>query len=179
MEESETIQRNLKSLGGKKSIEEISKQFIEKMSQGNVNGAIKLLTNKMENDILPLNEETLKMLRQKHPEPKDAPQDVLLNDEVPSVHSIRFEEINGELIRKVALKTRGGAGPSGLDGDGWKRLLTSNSFEKESSDLCAALATLTRLLCTNVQASTSLEALMACRLIPLNKNPGLRPIGVW
>ena len=178
MEESETIQRNLKSLGGKKSIEEISKQFIEKMSQGNVNGAIKLLTNKMENGILPLNEETLKMLRQKHPEPKDAPQDVLLNDEVPSVHSIRFEKINGELIRKVALKTRGGAGPSGLDGDGWKRLLTSNSFEKESSDLCAALATLTRLLCTNVQASTSLEALMACRLIPLNKNPGLRPIGV-
>ena len=75
-------------------------------------------------------------------------------------------------------KTRGGARPSGLNGDGWKKILTSNSFEKESSDLCAVLATLTRLLCTNVQAPTSLEALITCRLIPLNKNPDLRPIGV-
>ena len=88
------------------------------MSKGKINGAIKPLTNKMENGILPLNE---KMLKQKHPEPKDAPTDVLFNDKVPVVHSIRYEEINAELIRKVALKTRGGAGPSGLDGDGWKR----------------------------------------------------------
>ena len=132
----------------------------------------------MENGILPLNEKTLQMLKQKHPEPKDAPTDVLFDDEAPVVHSICYEETNAELIRKVALKTRGGAGPSGLDGDGWKRLLTSNSFEKESSDLCSAIATLARLLCTNVQTPTSLNALLACRLIPLNKNPGLRPVGV-
>ena len=42
-------------------------------------------------------------------------------------------KLNGELIKKVAMKTRGEAGSSGLDGDGWKRLLTSNSFEQESS----------------------------------------------
>ena len=144
------------------------------MSKGKINGAIKPLTNKMENGILPLNE---KMLKQKHPEPKDAPTDVLFNDKVPVVHSIRYEEINAELIRKVALKTRGGAGPSGLDGDGWKRLLT-NSFEKEFSDLCSVISTLARLLCTNVQNPTSLNGLLACRLFPLNKNPGLRTIGV-
>ena len=68
------------------------------------------------------------MLRQKHPEPKDAPKDVLLNDEVPPVHSIIFEKINGELIRKVALKTIGGQNlPDQMAMVG--KLLTSNSFE--------------------------------------------------
>ena len=79
--ESETIQQNLKSLNGKRTIGEISKQFIEKMSIGNISGAIQLLANKMENG-------TLQMLTQKHPEPKDAPADVLFNDEVPVIHSI-------------------------------------------------------------------------------------------
>ena len=72
MEENETIQRSLKFLGAERNLSKKSQQFIQKMSKGNVNGAIKLLTNKMDNGILPLNEETLKMLRQKHPEPKDA-----------------------------------------------------------------------------------------------------------
>ena len=81
MVESETIQQNLKSLNGKRAIGEISKQFIEKMSIGNISGAIQLLANKMENG-------TLQMLTQKHPEPKDAPADVLFNDEVPVIHSI-------------------------------------------------------------------------------------------
>ena len=58
MEESMTIQRNLKSVNGTKSIEEISKQVVDKMSKGNINGAIKLLTNKMDNGILPLNDKT-------------------------------------------------------------------------------------------------------------------------
>jgi len=82
------------------------------------------------------------------------------------------------MIRQSSLKTKGGAGPSGMDGDGWRRILSSNSFGVESSDLCTALAKLTRLLCTDVQQNDSLEPLLASRLIPLNKNPGLRPIGI-
>ena len=38
MKESMTIQRNLKSVNGIKSIEEVSKQFVDKMSKGNING---------------------------------------------------------------------------------------------------------------------------------------------
>ena len=95
MEESETIQRNLKSFGGKKSIEEISKQFIQKTSKGNVNSAIKLLTKKMDNGILPLNEETLKMLRQKHPEPKDASKDQKM-----SCSTTKFPQCTASDLRK-------------------------------------------------------------------------------
>ena len=48
------------------------------MSKGNVNGALKLLTENMSNGILPLNDKTLKMLKQKHPEANEPPQEVLL-----------------------------------------------------------------------------------------------------
>ena len=75
------------------------------------------------------------------------------------------------------MKTRGGSGPSGLDADGWKRILLSKSFGESSSDLCQTLAKVTKKLCTE-ELSTSLEGFLACRLIPRNKNPGLRPIGV-
>ena len=76
------------------------------------------------------------------------------------------------------MRTRGGSGPSGLDGDGWKRILTSNSFGSDSIDLCTAIAALGRKLCTENHSATSLEPLMACRLIPLDKNPRLRAIGI-
>jgi len=142
------------------------------------NGAIKLLSRNIQNGILPLNDETLELLKQKHPKEKNPCSDILLDDTPIRIHPIRFEEIDAEMIRQSSLKTKGGAGPSGMDGDGWRRILSSNSFGVESSDLCTALAKLTRLLCTDVQQNDSLEPLLASRLIPLNKNPGLRPIGI-
>ena len=45
-----------------------------------------------------------------------------------------------------------------------------------SDDLCNEIATMARKLCTDEVAY--LEPVMACRLIPLDKNPGLRPIGI-
>jgi len=177
LHEGETIQAQLNSTTNKRSIDEISRQFVGRMSKGNVNGAIKLLSNNMQDGILPLNEDTLRLLREKHPTEKTPSDDILLTDSPVQIHSVRFDEINGDLIRQSAIKTNGGAGPSGLDGDGWRRILVSNNFETESSDLCNALAMVTKNLCSDVQHN-SIESLMACRLIPLSKNPGLRPIGV-
>ena len=55
--------------------------------------------------------------------------------------------------------------------------MLSKNFGESSSDLCQTLAKVTKKLCTE-ELSASLEGFLACRLIPLNKNPGLRPIGV-
>ena len=179
LHEGETIQ-NLLSSSKKKSLSttDISKRFISKMSKGNINGAIKLLAQNMEKGILPLDDKTLKLLKQKHPDGTNSLDHVLLDDIPTKLHSVRFDEIDSEHIRLSALKTRGGAGPSGLDGDGWRRILTSNSFGNEPSELCSSIAKLTRSLCSIVQEDNSLEPLLASRLIPLNKNPGLRPIGI-
>eukprot|EP00794_Sanderia_malayensis_P000686 gene686-biopygen1111 len=91
---------------------------------------------------------------------------------------IKFEEISGESVRKAAIRTIGGSGPSGMDGDGWRRILTSNYFGDASENLCNAFASAIKKLCTVKVEQSSLKVLLACRLIPLDKNPGLRAIGV-
>ena len=78
----------------------------------------------------------------------------------------------------MAIKARGGAGPSGMDADGWKRILISNSFGESSTDLCKAFAEVIKKIFIEKDQLSSLETFLACRLIPLDKNPGLRPIGV-
>ena len=75
-------------------------------------------------------------------------------------------------------RTRGGSGPSGMDADGWGRILTSNSFGKSSTNICIALANVAKKSCVEADQTDSLEAFLASRLIPLDKNSGLRPIGV-
>ncbi|XP_066911371.1 uncharacterized protein [Clytia hemisphaerica] len=132
----------------------------------------------MQNGILPLDSKTLNLLREKHPPPKDPDPNLLFADQLTKVHHVRFESINAASIRTAAAKTKGGSGPSGLDAFGWRRILTSKSFGKSSDDLCTALADMCKKLCITDHDPNSLEAFLACRLIPLDKNPGLRPIGI-
>ena len=47
-------------------------------------------------------------------------------------------------------------------------------FNRATDDACEAVAG----MCTEFVDPTSLQALLSCRLIPLDKIPGVRPIGV-
>jgi hypothetical protein len=83
------------------------------------------------------------------------------------------------MIRDAALRTKGSGGPSGVDANGFKRILACKSFKHSSVALCDALATLARNLCTEYVDPSSIEALVASCLIPLDKGGGgVRPIGV-
>ena len=79
---------------------------------------------------------------------------------------------------KAAQRTKGGSGPSGLDADGWRKPLTSKVYGENGRDLRTALANVTKKICREDVHDHSLEAFLACRLVPLDKQPGLRPIGV-
>ena len=70
----------------------------------------------------------------------------------------------------------GASGPSGLDAAAWKRLCTS--FKTASTDLCEALASTARRICSSYVDPRGLSAFVACRLIALDKCPGVRPIGI-
>ena len=87
-----------------------------------------------------------------------------------------FEVIDGQLIRNTLLKMDGAAGPSGLDAAAWKRMCAS--FKTASADLCESLASTARRLCSECVDPSGISALVACRLIALDKYPGVRPIGV-
>ena len=87
-----------------------------------------------------------------------------------------FDGLTGEKIRKTILRCSGSAGPSGMDVAAWQRLCTA--FRGASTDLCNSIAAVGRKLCTEELGGESLSAYVACRLIALDKSPGVRPIGV-
>ena len=87
-----------------------------------------------------------------------------------------FDSIDALSKKQAALRANGAAGPSGADAQAWKRFATS--FGVASDDLCSALACVARKIATSNVDPNGLAAYTACRLIALNKNPGVRPIGV-
>ena len=66
-DEAKVIQSRLPKPSDKRDIETTSKLFKEKMGKGDVSGAIKVITNNMHGGILPLKNETIQLLREKHP----------------------------------------------------------------------------------------------------------------
>ena len=132
--EGEKIQERMKIVENGMNIVKISLKFKNMMSKVNVNGALKLLMENKSNGILPLSDKTLKMLKQKHPEGNEPPQEVLSQGPVRPVHRIVYEDMDESLILKAAMLTKGGSAPSGLDADGWRKILTSRSFTTASSD---------------------------------------------
>ena len=116
------------------------------------------------------------ILRDKHPPAQPINHDALLKDDTPAVHPVVFDSIDKGLVRSAALKTSGAAGPSGLDAYCWRHLCTC--FGRASSDLCQALADVAKRLCTTFIDPEYIVPFTACRLIALNKNPGVRPIGI-
>ena len=140
------------------------------MKKGNVNSAMNILTDNMKTAFY--------LLQLKHPEGKEASQEILLTDTPETIHPIKFESTDVEKIQKDAVKTGGWSGPSVMDADGWEQILKSKQFGKSSIDLRKAFAEIIKKICSIKNQSSSLEAFLACRLIPLDKNPGFRPIGI-
>ena len=67
--------------------------------------------------VLPLTDDVLTQLREKHPE---AQLDSLLFGPIEDVPESLYQQINGEMVRDAALRTKGSGGPSGVDANGFK-----------------------------------------------------------
>lgn len=65
-----------------------------------------------------------------------------------------------------------------MDADGWRKMMLSKSFGESPNDFCSALANVTKQICTEKCTFIRLQGLLECWLIPLIKNPGLKPIGI-
>ena len=46
----------------------------------------------------------------------------------------------GDMVRDAALRTKGSGGPSGVDANGFRRILTCKSFKRSGTELCEAIA---------------------------------------
>ena len=117
-------------------------------------------------------------LEKKHPSAAEIREECLLNGPIDQILPNIFDLINEQMIYDAALKTKGSAGPSGMDAELYRRILCSKNFASEGKLLREELAVMTRNLLKSCYHPSLLEAYTSCRLIPLDKNPGIRPIGV-
>ena len=187
--EGRTIQKQLNTSANRKRPQKnLAQSFSRLMFQGKVRAALRLITNQPSGGVLPLDKPipsngghsvtVREMLHNKHPPGQNlVPSAIVEPDpDTQDPHPILFEKIDGDLIKRVALKMDGSSGPSGMDAAGWKRLCTA--FGSHSADLCTSLACTAKRLCTEYVDPKGIDALVACRLIALDKCSGVRPIGV-
>ena len=163
-----------------------SRKFANYMEKGDVRAAGRLLSNEADCGVLSLDEciddgshqPVREILKKKLPDPAPLVPDAVLDPslQAPPVHAILFDQLDGVVIRNMALKCKGAAGPSGLNAADWRRLCTK--FQGPSRDLCTSLALLARRISTEFVDPIGLTGLVSCRLIPLDKKPGVRPIGI-
>ena len=178
LSECRAIQHKLKRNQPRPS-EDLARTFAKFMMEGKVKKATNLLTENTSGGPMKINDDIKAQLLEKHPSRRPPEVDTILpcdQNAADKFHPIIFEEIDAQCIQKTVLQMDGAAGPSGLDTAAWKRLCSS--FGESSNDLCKAIASVARRLCTEHVDPTSTSALLAGRLIALDKCPGIRPIGV-
>ena len=184
MREGRTIQQRIprpKSSQSMKS-EHLARSFANLMFQGKTKAALRLLSDQNKGGLLHLDDlvdgkgSVREVLTAKHPPSQPAHPDTIINDDPKEVHPVLFESLDATAIKSAALHTSGAAGPSGIDALGWRRLCTAH--KSASVELCHSLALVAKRLCTELVDPAGIAPLLACRLIALDKNPGVRPIGI-
>ena len=176
VQECRTIQRRFSS-NERRNKEHKAKNFAKLVFQGKINAAMKLLTD-IDAGVHKVDDTILNKLQQKDPEPAPLTSDTLLTGPVNRVLSSYFNEIDEFMVFKSPSMTKVAGGPSRLDAEQYRCLLKSNKYKKENKELQVQPATLAWLLATEYLDPNTLEAFVACRLVPLDKNPGVCPIGI-
>ena len=148
------------------------------MFEGKIRAALKMIEQNSDSGVLPTSDDVIQKLQEKHPQKTTAHLDSLLKVPIEPASSAHFACINEAFMHKAALYTKGAGGPCQLDAIQFKRILCSNHFKVDGKELRDEIAAFALKIATEVIDPTCLEAYSACRLIPLNKNPGIRPIGV-
>ena len=166
----------------KKKVEAEAQQFKNLTNTRKISSAIAKLTDTSKGGLSL--EETVKdqtveqILIKKHPpaEPVSSNNIISYSEDTIPFHSYTFDQINAQKIRKAAMTTHGSHGPSGLDANEWRRIITH--FGQQSVEISKTLAKIAQQISTEILSHELLEPYNACRLFPLDKNPGVRSIGI-
>ena len=161
--------------------EQRSKLFHAKMLRGQIREAVRVLTETEVAGVLMPNETDLKtgdsvseVLASKHPEAR-----------TPDVHNLpTYSEtpdfvdvdITESVVEHIASRLSGAAGPGGADAHALSHWLLR--FGASSKRLRVAIAALACWMANDLPPWAAIRALMAGRLLAIDKSPGIRPIGI-
>mmetsp|Transcript_13843 Transcript_13843/g.30962 ORF Transcript_13843/g.30962 Transcript_13843/m.30962 type:complete len:156 (-) Transcript_13843:258-725(-) len=84
--------------------------------------------------------------------------------------------LTSDIVEEVASKLSGAAGPGGTDSEELKTWLLR--YGPESLALRTKMAEFANWLANKHPPWAAYRALMACRLVALDKQPGVRPLGI-
>ena len=162
----------------------IAKVFTRLLLQGKVTLAVRWLSERVSSRVLDPSdvvennshggELVMEVLRRKHPDPVVPSHSALLPESTLPV--LEDLDINGGHVLSVARAIQGGAGPGGCDSTHWQDALLR--FGPSSERLRDSVAALARQLANTIVPWVHVRALMANRLIALDKCPGVRPVGI-
>ena len=86
--------------------------------------------------------------------------------------NIIFDGVNADLVRECMIRTKCSHRPLKLDADFCSKISCNLTFGNALNDLCHAIVLLAGMLCSEELVDpNSIEGLVACRLIPLDKSP--------
>ena len=143
LNECSTIQQQLKTSHKVLDDSTLAKRFATMVFNNNFKGAMSLVCEKGKGGVLALNDTTKQEMQAKHPKPEPVQTEALLSGEMPQdVHHIFYAAIDGDLIKRCALRTRGGAGVSQQEDLLWHKMTTA--FQATSTGLCNSVAALAR-----------------------------------
>lgn len=168
------------------SDEEKSRRFNGKFLSGRTRQAVRQLTSRDSGGLLDpqdidpkSNRPVIEVLRSKHPGlrvPDLDREEQTAFEAYESCPDVIPQVISAEAIERTAAKLSGGAGPSGVDAVDLRHWLLR--FGSQSEGLRTELAAWTQWLCDGDPPYAAIRALMACRLVALDKQPGVRPVGI-
>ena len=101
----------------------------------------------MSNGILPLTDAKLQPRKQKHPESREPPPEVLIEGSVRKINPAVYDDVRESLVLKALMLTKWGLGLSDFDAEEWRRMVTSREFGTSSTDLRKTFAQLIKILC--------------------------------
>ena len=130
----------------RRKIETEAQQFNKLMNTGKISSAIAKLKDKSKGVLLLDEIVKCKTVEQtcieQHPpsEPIDGNYITPVSNETIPFHPSIFDQINGQYIQKAAMRTHGSHGPSGLDANEWRQVLTH--FGQQSIEISKTIVTI-------------------------------------
>ena len=89
-----------------------AKIFAQLVLEGQINSALRYLSEQDSGGILPPTDDVMNQLQDKHPSAQEAQVGSLVFGPIEDIPHVLYHQINGEFIKEAALKTKGSGGPA-------------------------------------------------------------------